>query len=373
MIFYPHPERPPTTVMQNIAIIAVFVIGLFIVGGLLALGLVVALIDPCHCDAIVAYNGTVANATSGAPIVPTSSFTIAVLADQGLNSRAKDVLQLVRDQNASMVFHVGDFDYLQAPKCWSKQIFSRLANSTVPQLLVTEYFGAYGNHEFDKGLWPLHGYSRRLRDQLHPVPAECCCTGRVGVRATCVWQNVVLLQIGAGITHCYTRSMSSWIREELARLSDYPWKFCLFHTPKKPMQLGWSGNREIGWDVYQACREGGAILLNGHDHRYARTHLMSSFGPVQSIASTSNHLRVGNGSSFAVISGLAGYNIRTANPKLLANPWWAASLNRGDPFAGFGALFIQIASPNVSGDPRQASAFFRTTNGDTIDPFTIQV
>lgn len=369
-------QRPwgPTT-PKFVPYAALILLTIVVVGGLVGVALAVGLSDPCPCDTIVAYtNGTVNNATSGTPILPGVPLTIAVLADQGLNRRAKDVLSMVRDQNASILWHVGDFDYIQAPKCWSKQIFSRLANdSTGGATLVLNYFGAYGNHEFDNGLWPLRGYSQRLRDQLHPTAAACCCTGRVGARATCVWQNVVMLQIAAGVTHCYSRSVGPWIRSELARLSDYPWKFCLFHTPKTEMQLGWAGNPEIGWDVYQACREGGAIILNGHDHRYARTHLMSSFGPVQTIASTANELNVSAGQSFAVISGLGGYGIRKANPSLLTNPWWAASLNKGDPDAGFGALFIEIGSTNVSGDPRRASAFFRTTAGAVIDHFTIQV
>jgi hypothetical protein len=357
------------------AIVFVGLPAMLFILGMLGLVLGVGLTDPCPCSVIVPYNGTVANATTGGPpsIFPASPVTIAAFADQGLNSRAKAVMQLVRDQNASFVLHVGDFDYIQAPKCWAKQIFQVLANESFPASLVLPYFGVYGNHEFDKGRWPVHGYSRKLRDQLHPVPASCCCTGRVGVRATCIWQNVVLLQIGAGVTACFTRSQSQWIADELARLSDYGWKFCLFHTPKTEMQLGWAGNPEIGWDVYQACRQGGAIILNGHDHRYARTHLMSSFGPTQTIASTANQLNVSAGESFAVISGLGGYGIRRANPLLLANPWWAASLNKGDPQAGFGALFLRIGSSNVSGDTSMASATFETTDGNVVDFFTVQI
>ena len=346
-----------------------------IICGLVAVGLVVALTDPCPCSTIVAYNGTVSNATGGTPIVPAGPFplTIAILADQGLSSRAKDVLQLVRDQNASIVLHQGDFDYIQGPKCWVKQLYSRLANETYPAALVVNYFAAYGNHDFERGRWPLRGYSLRLRDQLHPLASQCCCQGRVGVRATCVWQNLVLLQIGAGVTECYTEGTADWVARELARLSDYPWKFCMFHMTREEMQLGHSGTDAIGWDVYEACRQGGAIVLTGHDHRYARTHLMSSFGPTQTVNSTSNTLQVRPGRSFVVISALAGYSIRRAKASLLANPWWAASLNKGDPLAGFGALFLQIGSANVSGDPRQATGYFMTTAGDVTDTFTVQV
>jgi len=218
----------------------------------------------------------------------------------------------------------------------------------------------------------VHAYSRRLREQLHPVATQCCCTGRVGVKATCVWENVVFLQIGAGVTSCFTKDIHLWIAEELSRLSDYPWKFCLFHKPRREMQLGGGGN-DIAWEVYQACRQGGAIVLNGHDHRYARTHLMSSFGPTQTIASVSNNLVVTPGESFAVISALGGHSIRTADPTLLANPWWAASLNKGDPQESFGALFLRIGDDSVGNDPRRAFGYFRTILGATVDAFTVQV
>lgn len=373
-----HNKRPSTDVPWSdvstyLPQCILFLVGFLIIAGLLALALVVGLHDPCPCSTIVAYNATVSNATSGVPIVPTTPLVLAILADQGLSSRAKAVLQLVRDRNASVVMHQGDFDYKQGPKCWTKQIFSRLANETDPDRLVVDYFAAYGNHDLERGRWPLRGYSLRLRDQLHPAASQCCCEGRVGARATCVWENVVMLQIGAGTTECYTQGSAAWITGELARLSDYPWKFCMFHLTREPMQLGYSGTKNIGWDIYEACREGGAIILTGHDHRYARTHLMSSFGPTQVVNDTSSTLQVSPGLSFVAISGLGGYSIRRARASLLANPWWAASLNKGDPLAGFGALFIEIGSANVSGDPRQASAYFMTTNGDVIDPFTIQV
>jgi hypothetical protein len=357
-----------------IGFVLLAVIFIIIVGGLLAVALVIALNDPCKCNVIVAYNGTTSNSTTGVVKLPTEPVVIAVFADQGLSSQAKSVMQLVRDNNASMVFHVGNFDYVQGPKCWVKQIFQVLANDSNSNQLILNYFGVYGNQEFKRGHRPVHGYSVRLRDELHPQPADCCCTGRVGTRATCIWKNIVLLQIGMGVTSCYTNDMAEWVRTELDRLSDYAWKFCLFHESQPDMQLAaGGGTTKVSWALYEACKEGGAIILNGHDHRYARTYLMSDFGPSQSIASTSNPVQVGNNKTFAVISGLGGDGIREADPNYLSNPWWAASLNKGDPLADFGAFFIQIGSVNVSGNYSQASAFFRTINGYTFDPFTIEV
>jgi len=62
-----------------------------------------------------------------------------------------------------------------------------------------------------------------------------------------------------------------------------------------------------------------------------------------------------------------------ADQKPQSNPWWAASLNKGDPQAGFGALFLRIGDPSVASDPRRAFGYFKTINGDTVDAFTVQV
>lgn len=280
---------------------------------------------------------------------------------------------MIREQNASIVLHAGDFDYQEAPVCWQEMIFDELLNETSPLgLLTVNYFAALGNHDIDYGRIIAHSYTERLKQAMHPVAAECCCTGRVGVRATCVWENVVILQIGKGTTGCFQEGIAEWIADELARLSDYPWKFCMFHKNQRAMQLAEKGD-EVGWPVYEACRQGGAIVLTGHDHEYARTYLMSSFGPVQNISNTASELNVTNGESFVVVSGLGGYSIRSAVPALKANPWWAATLSRGDPLANYGALFLRIGDASVGGDPRRALGYFRTVAGDLVDLFTVRV
>ena len=181
---FPAPEPPPSpcsSAYQHWTWLLAIALILVIVGGLFAAGIVAGLRDPCGCTVLVEYNGTVANATGGAPLVPTTlPLVIAVIGDQGLGGRQKQVLQLIRDEGATLVMHIGDFDYQGAPKCWVNQMFDVLANQTDPGSLVADYFACFGNHDFEHGHRAAHAYGRRLREQVHPIATQCCCTGRVG-------------------------------------------------------------------------------------------------------------------------------------------------------------------------------------------------
>ena len=128
------------------------------------------------------------------------------------------------------------------------------------------------------------------------------------------------------------------------------------------MQLG-TKRDEVGWGVYEACREGGAIIANGHEHSYARTHLMKSFRRL-SVASRSSTLRVKKGESFLIVSGLGGRSIRDQDRD---GHWWAA-VYTSDQGANFGALFCTFA---VDGEPNRARCYFKDIDGRVADRFVI--
>jgi hypothetical protein len=128
------------------------------------------------------------------------------------------------------------------------------------------------------------------------------------------------------------------------------------------MQLGRKRD-EIGWGPYEACRQGGAIIANGHEHSYARTHLMNSFESL-SVASTSSTLRVTKGRSFAFVSALGGKSIRDQDRD---GPWWAA-VYTSDQKANFGALFCTFF---IAGEPNRARCHFKDIDGRVADRFVI--
>lgn len=55
-------------------------------------------------------------------IASPENFKVAFVGDQGLGENARAVLQLIKDENADMVLHQGDFDYKDDQENWDQQI-----------------------------------------------------------------------------------------------------------------------------------------------------------------------------------------------------------------------------------------------------------
>src|SRR4029453_8324792 len=172
------------------------------------------------------------------------------------------------------------------------------------------YFASAGNH--DSG-WTT-GYGPLLAARAQRVGAVC--TGTYGLNAACSYQGLFFI-LSAGAEAGSEATNTRYIRDQLARTSAL-WRICSWHQNHRRMQVGNKGGR-VGWGLYEACREGGAIIATGHEHSYSRTHLLASF-QTQTIASTTNLLQLEAGKSFAFVSGLGGKSIR---PQELDGPWWA--------------------------------------------------
>ena len=88
----------------------------------------------------------------------------------------------------------------------------------------------------------------------------------------------------------------------------------------------------------------------------------------QTIASTSNTLRIENGKTFAFVSGLGGRNFDEQNDELAANDWWAA-VYTPDQDAEFGALFCTF---NEGGVENKAHCYFKDIYGRIPDQFDVE-
>ncbi len=131
---------------------------------------------------------------------------------------------------------------------------------------------------------------------------------------------------------------------------------------------------DTGWGVYEESRKGGAIVATGHDHSYARTHLLSSFQN-QTVASTGNTLVSRFRRSKHTVR-------RGAKFRLCLRAWRGkylfadAKRRRGGqasipPLRGrtYGALFGVF---NYQGNPRLAHFYFKNINGTIVDDFYVQ-
>ena len=279
--------------------------------------------------------------------------TVAFIGDQGLTEEARAVLRLIKAEGADLVLHLGDLDYEDDPIAWDEMITEGLG-ADFP------VFVSVGNHD-DRWYGP-NGYQDRLQARLGRIP-DATCSGDLGVQSACTFRGLFFILSGVGTKPKAPDHPDhvAYLRDQLAQ-TDAIWRICSWHKNQELMQVG--GKRdEVGWEPYEACREGGAIVATAHEHSYSRTHLMDDF-ETQSVASTSNTLVIEEGKSFVFVSGLGGHSIREQR---LDGPWWA-SVFTSDQDANFGALFCEFFA---GGEPDRATCYFKDIDGHVPDRFEL--
>lgn len=284
---------------------------------------------------------------------PLQPLTVAFIGDQGWGSKPRAVLRLILAEGAGLVLHQGDLDYGNNPTAWDALITDVLG-ADFP------YFASVGNHD---GRWyGVDGYQDKLQARLNKI-TEAICSGDLGVRSACTFRGLFFILSGAGTLPDAPDDPDhvAYIRSQLAQ-TNARWRICSWHKNQESMQVGGKDD-EVGWEPYEACRQGGAIVATAHEHSYSRTHLMDNF-ETQSVASTSNTLMIEEGKSFVFVSGLGGFDIRS---QLRDEPWWA-SVYTDDQGANFGALFCTFF---VKGESNRASCYFKDIDGNVPDRFDL--
>jgi len=279
---------------------------------------------------------------------------VAFIGDQGSGDGARAVLELIKAEGADLVLHQGDFDYQDDPGSWDVLI-TNVLGADFP------YFASVGNHDTDR-FYDANGYQTKLKNRLKKITGAQC-VGDLGVQSACTYKGLFFILSGVGTIPDQPDDPShiAFIQEKLAQDRSI-WRICSWHKNQRMMQLG-EKKDDVGWGAYEACREGGAIIATGHEHSYARTHLIDSF-ELLSVASTSPALRIEKGKSFAFVSGLGGYGIRNQDQD--GNLW--AAIHTSDQEANFGALFCRFL---VDGEPTRASCYFKDIDGEVPDRFSI--
>ena len=206
--------------------------------------------------------------------LPPVNFTIAFIGDQGLGSNARAVLNLIKNEGADAVVHSGDFDYNNNPAGWDGQI-NDILGPDFP------YFASVGNHD-EARFYGSGGYQEFLAARMNRlgIPWD----GDLGVRSSFHYNGFFILLTAPGTVGT---GHASYIRDQLAS-DNSVWRISSWHKNMRLMQVECKSD-DTGWDVYEESRKGGAIVATGHDHSYARTHLLSSFQN-QTVASTGNTL-----------------------------------------------------------------------------------
>ena len=295
---------------------------------------------------------------------PVAEFRVAFIGDQGYGPNSFSVLELIKDEGAQMVLHQGDLDYEDDPDKWDRMI-SNVLGDDFP------YFTTVGEHDvkaWDEGpIWD--GYQDKLYDRLKKNP-EITCVGDLGVKSACTYKGLFFILVSPaakGSGH------DSFIENQLNDNNSF-WSVCSWAKNMNKMQMGKKGDK-TGWEVYNACKNGGAIIATGHEHSYHRTKTLIDIENqiVDPQWSKPDNLRVKEGSTFVFVSGLGGHSIRAQERCLpVSYPYgcnheWA-SIYTNDQDANFGALFCIF---NIDGQPNKAYCYFKNIDGEIIDEFYV--
>jgi hypothetical protein len=352
--------------------------------GLLALVLAVALAAcgsaPRAAERIVAdqRSASAPHATTG------GALKVAFIGDSGNGREFAAVLALIKNENADLVLHQGDFDYALD----ADGFFAQIDASLGPNF---PYLAAVGNH--DAASWrtgcgdPDGCYAQLVSERMaragivadHPdLDDEMYAVAYRGLKIVFVGQQRFATET------IYPRYIHDQLTDDA-----HIWKICSWHKNQKAMQLG-GKHDEMGWAVYETCKNHGAIVATGHEHSYARTKTLTSIAeqtvdldqhpPVGGVPSNPDRLAVAPGRTFVFVSALAGTGMRQQERCTPAtypygggpacNYIWAKAYT-STQLGGeeqFGALFITF---NYDGDPAKARGYFKTTAGAIVDEFEI--
>ena len=282
---------------------------------------------------------------------------IAFIGDQGYepvgeSQGPRAVLQLIKDEGADAVMHQGDFDYQDDPAAWLQMIDDVLG----PDF---PYFVSVGNH--DALMWEGEGgYKDLMERRMNRLGLAW--EGELGEMAAIEYQGIYLLFGTPGTLSTDPTVYADFFASRLSA-DESLWSICSWHKNQRLMQVG-SKSDATGWDVYDRCREGGAIIATGHEHSYSRTHLLSGMES-QTVASTSDTLLLSAGRSFVFVSGLGGRSIRDQQ---LDGDWWA-SIYTADQGANHGALFGLFG---LDGRSDRAYFYFKDIDGEIADEFWVE-
>ena len=273
-----------------------------------------------------------------------NTVTIAFVGDQGNGDDTRNVLRLIKNEGTDLAVILGDFDYEDNPVNWS-EIMGLLSTST-------NFIAVRGNH--DMLAW--NGYKEVIEKEIKDNP-EILCEGELGAESSCIYKNIQFVMSSPGLSK---EPHAKLIEDRLKSTTTIPWKVCLWHKNQRDMQITHKTN-EVGWHVYEVCRNYGAIIATGHSHSYSRTHLLSNMISKE-IVSISNTLELEPGKSFVIVSGLGGRSAYSEVGPI--EKWWAAYASK-DTKANPGALFCIFSTD----DSNKASCYFKDIYGEIWDSF----
>ena len=286
---------------------------------------------------------------------------VAFVGDTSDSTNYSNVLNLVKNEGAAALVIAGDMTYDADPNGWWATTESVLGQ-TFPVFL------ARGNH--DDTSW-----SGFLPEAANHLGGATRVNGPHNAAYKTLFRGLNLVTIRKGDTDTTISNLFG--------TDTHLWKVCYWHQNQNKMQVG-AKSDEMGWAVYEMCRQKGAIIVTGHEHTYHRTKTMTdvTLQIIDPYCSSGSSVCVGPNRTFVSVVGTGGTGLRSqvrCTPTASTAPY--ASLNTSDPScpiwasiyttnqgATYGAQFIVY---NVDGNPKKARSYFKNINGVVIDSFDI--
>jgi hypothetical protein len=293
--------------------------------------------------------GTAPGGSSGISTDPNLKVALIADTDTGINYR--DVLALVKNEQADALLVHGDMSYTDDPDAWW---------SVTESVLGTSFpvFIARGNH--DDYPWPR--YLAKARQHLGGATRVA---GAHDANYKTIWRGLVIATIRSGDP---ATNLATFLKDEA-----HMWKICQWHENQEAMQVGGKFD-EMGWEVYETCRRFGAIVHTGHEHSYSRTRTLIDLEAqiVDPSCSSATELCVSPGRTFVNVVGVGGHSIRSQLRCLPSTPPYGckgewAFIYTATQSATFGAQFLVFNA----GHPRRAFGYFKNVQGQVVDAFTI--
>ena len=299
--------------------------------------------------------------------IPTeANLKIAFIGDVGVGAGQRAVLNLIKSENVQAVLHQGDFDYHNNPIGFWTSV-DNILGANFP------YFVSVGNHDVTN--WALTAkpsYARYLFERMSRIGVapdslelnnEMYSLAFKGLKIVFVGE-----QKGAGDS-VYAPYINAQLKSD-----NHIWKVCSWHRNMSAMQVG-DKMDDMGWGVYEACRQMGAIIATAHEHSYERTRTLTSMSSqtVDPDSPDPNRLVVAPGKTFSFVSGLGGESVRVqkrcwpVTPPYGCRGEWA-KIYTSNQSAQYGALFITFY---VNGDPNKAHGYFKNITGQIVDEFEV--
>ena len=310
------------------------------------------------------------------------NFKVAFIGDTGLGNNFTSTLNNIKTEGAQAVMHQGDFDYQYNPAGWWGRI-DQILGSNFP------YFVSVGNH--DSASWnegcsdPDGCYAKFQKDRLARIGVNIDNPDLNDQLYSVTYKGLRMVFVGLQGNQLGASTYAPFIQNQL-QSDNHIWKVCSWHKNQSTLQLGTKGD-EMGWEVYETCRQQGAIIATAHEHTYERTKTLTNIQAlavdasqhpvVNGVPSNPNSVLVAPGKTFVFVSGSGGQGLRNQDRCLPTtypygggsgcNYIWA-SVNTSDQGGDFGALFITF---NVDGNPNKARGYFKENSGRITDQFEI--